>query len=216
MEKRSLYGVSSFGPHRFKGLPFFSLSLRRLLAMRSIMMVVRVSGTKKKCTTWVAAPKISWIQMFQRHARNCSTKPPTTGPKIEPPTEEKTMKATAYCWLSASHISATIPSVTEPPAVERPPSARKARMVPKLGATPTGICQIFTKNKLSWRMGHRPSSSLQGCTGSALPKEKDGWDTYRPQLTTKRVCNQEDCGTQSPSLCANPEFLGYARNRIRV
>lgn len=63
---------------------------------------------------------------------------------------------------SASHISATIPSITEPPAVDRPPSARNARMVPKFGATPTGICQMFTKNKLSWRIGHLPSSSLQG------------------------------------------------------
>lgn len=49
------------------------------------------------------------------------------------------MHTTAYCWLSGSHISATIPSVTEPPAVDKPPSARNARIVPKLGAMATGI-----------------------------------------------------------------------------
>ena len=39
----------------------------------------------------------TWIQMLQRQSRNFSENPPTTGPRTEPPTEEKTTKATAYC-----------------------------------------------------------------------------------------------------------------------
>ena len=39
----------------------------------------------------------TWIQMLQRQSRNFSENPPTTGPRTEPPTDEKTTKATAYC-----------------------------------------------------------------------------------------------------------------------
>jgi hypothetical protein len=73
---------------------------------------------------------------------------------------------TAYCCTSASHISATIPNVTEPPAVDKPPKARPTRIVPKFGAIPTGICQIFTKNNDSCKIGHLPSSSDHGAHNS--------------------------------------------------
>ena len=104
--------------------------------------------------------------MLQRQSRKFSENPPTTGPRTEPPTEEKTTKATAYCWLSESHISAIIPKVTDPPAEERPPRARPTMMEAKLGAKATGSCQIFTKSKLSCRMGLRPNSSDQGAQSS--------------------------------------------------
>lgn len=61
-ENRSLNGTSSSGPQMF-GLPAFL----RFLAMRFIIMVVRVSGTVKKCTAWMKPPKISWIQMDHLH-----------------------------------------------------------------------------------------------------------------------------------------------------
>jgi hypothetical protein len=88
-----LKSAQLIGAPELIGLPFFSPSARRFLAMRSMRTVVRVSGTKMACAICTAPPKMSWIQMFQRQARNCSTKPPTMGPSTEPPTEEKTMKA---------------------------------------------------------------------------------------------------------------------------
>ena len=105
-------------------------------------------------------------QMLQRQSRYSSEKPPTTGPRTEPPTDEKTTKATAYCWLSDSHISAIIPNVTEPPAEERPPRARPTMTEAKLGARATGSCQILTKSKLNCRIGLRPNSSDQGAQSS--------------------------------------------------
>ena len=45
-------------------------------------------------------------KMHQRQLRHASTKPPAMGPRTEPLTDEKTIYATAYCWVSASHISA--------------------------------------------------------------------------------------------------------------
>ena len=158
----SLMGVISLGPHRLR--PGFALRL--FFAILSIMQVVRVSGTQTKCRIWTKPPKISWIQMLQRQSRKASEKPPTTGPRIEPPTEENTTKATAYCWCSASHRSAIMPSVTEPPADERPPRARPTMIEAKLGARATGSCHRLTKPKLSWRTGHRPNSSLQGAHSS--------------------------------------------------
>ena len=103
--KRSLNVLSSFGPQMLFSTPFFSPSARRFLAMRSRRMVVRVSGTKMAWAIWTAPPKISCIQMFHLQARNSSTKPPTIGPRTEPPTEEKTMNATAYCWLSLQELA---------------------------------------------------------------------------------------------------------------
>lgn len=117
--------------------------------------------------------------------------PPAIGPIAEPPTDENTMKATAYCWSSCSHMSATIPRVTDPPADESPPRNRPTTIVPKLGANAQGICQttrepredrkmrldfealeefypLLTRNKLNCKTGHRPSSSLQGAQ-SSLP-----------------------------------------------
>ncbi|KAI6804573.1 MFS transporter [Hortaea werneckii] len=52
-------------------------------------------------------------------------KPPKIGAMTDPVTEENTTYATAYCWYAGSHRSATIPSVTEPPADDRPPRNRK-------------------------------------------------------------------------------------------
>src|ERR1700744_3078180 len=116
----------------------FSPDLRIFFAILFIMTVLRVSGTIHQCKAWTTAPKINWIQMHQRQSETkASTKPPTTGPSTDPPTEENTTQATAYCWESASHRSAIMPRVTDPPADDRPPRARPTISVAKLGAKPT-------------------------------------------------------------------------------
>lgn len=52
-------------------------------------------------------------------------------------------KAMAHCWSSGSHMSATMPSVTDPPALERPPRKRPQTIEAKLGARAQG----------SWKTG---------------------------------------------------------------
>ena len=138
--------------------------------------------------------------MHQRHARYSSTKPPITGPRTEPPTDEKTTKATAYCWRSASHKSAIIPSVTEPPAEERPPRARPTMMEAKLGARATGSCQMLTRRRDAWRIGFRPNSSDQGAH-SSQPK------AYR---TRKIIApHRAPCSLTPNSLEIPPRALEY-------
>ena len=118
-----------------------SPAFRLRFASRSNSTFVHVSGTKKKCTACTATPTMSWIQKFQCQLRCVSMMPPKMGPSTEPPTDEKTMKATANCCSSGDHMSAIIPSVTDPPAEEIPPSRRQTTMVPKFGASAQGICQ---------------------------------------------------------------------------
>lgn len=65
-------------------------------------------------------------------------KPPIIGPMTAPPTEERTTKQTAYCCSSGSHMSATMPRVTEPPALERPPKNRPMMTVWKFWASAQG------------------------------------------------------------------------------
>ena len=74
----------------------------------------------------------------QRQFKKAWTKPPMMGPMTLPPTEERTTKQTAYCCSSGSHMSATMPRVTEPPALERPPRTRPTMIDPKLGASAQG------------------------------------------------------------------------------
>ena len=138
---------------------------------------------KKKCClpACTETPKINCIQIHHLHGKNCSTKPPTTGPKTEPPTLEKTIKATAYCWLSDSKISATIPSVTDPPAEEMPPSPLATIIEAKLGARATGRFQMLTRPRLSWRMGHRPNSKhVISKRYETLKSRQRGISTFRP------------------------------------
>lgn len=104
--------------------------------------------------------------MLHRQLRYASVKPPTMGPRMEPPTDEKTTKATAYCCVSDSQRSAIIPRVTEPPADDRPPRVRPIMMVAKLGARATGSCQMLTRNRDSCKIGQRPNSSDQGAHSS--------------------------------------------------
>lgn len=47
--------------------------------------------------------------------------PPMTPPMLVPIVDDSTMKHNGQCWFSGSYMSAIRPSVTLPPAVERPP-----------------------------------------------------------------------------------------------
>nr|POF03016.1 hypothetical protein CFP56_70019 [Quercus suber] len=126
------------------------------------------------------------------------------GPRMEPPTEEKTTNATAYCCVSASHMSAIMPRVTDPPAEERPPRARPTMMVPKFGASATGSCQMLTKNRLSCRTGLRPNSSdLFTSASSSEAWRRSESSPRRPQLAAEGVCDEEDGGTHAGGLCAH-------------
>src|SRR6266498_3751887 len=58
------------------------------------------------------------------------------------------------------------PSVTEPPAVDKPPSSLTMTYVAKFGARAQGNCQIFTNNNESCCVGQRPYSSLHGAHNS--------------------------------------------------
>ena len=55
-----------------------------------------------------------------------------------------------------------IPSVTLPPALDKPPRARKAMTMLKLPARAQGIWVRLTNKRLIWRTQNRPSSSDQG------------------------------------------------------
>jgi hypothetical protein len=75
--------------------------------------------------------------------------PPMTPPMLVPIVELSTMKHSAQCCVSGSYRSAIKPKVTEPPAVDSPPNALHTTIVPKLGATAFGICQMLMKNNES-------------------------------------------------------------------
>src|SRR4051812_37624950 len=116
-------------------------------------MVDRVSGLHTRCMSWTNPPTMSWIQKIQGSDRLCSTNPPAMAPTTDPPTDDKTRNAKAYSCSSGSHMSARTPSVTEPPAVERPPRKRQTAYVSKLVDRAQGICQMLTRKRLSCWMG---------------------------------------------------------------
>ncbi len=133
------------------------------------------------------------------------------GPTADPPTDERTIKATAYCWSSCSHMSATMPRVTDPPAEERPPRARQTIMVAKLGARAHGICQTAyckmsrevterrekpTVNEKERKLQHRPPPKL------LTPR--------RPQLTPKRITNQKH---PLPHACRRLRYTKVVRQQ---
>ena len=64
--------LTSFGPQISGSSPVW----RRRLASRSIKIVDRDSGIQK-CTACTVTPKMSCIQMFQRHVRNAAIGAPT-------------------------------------------------------------------------------------------------------------------------------------------